>query len=434
MTTRVDRTATFDYKIPADGTYTLGIYDHLRSGGPGFAYRIEVTASEPELALSLPDRRRYEATHISVPQGNRSAVMLNASRKGFAGAIDVSALNLPEGVTVTPIQMPANRTTVPLLLSAAPDAKLRADLVNLVGKVAENESLQSTFSQRHQLLIGRNNSVVYDYYSDRSAISVSKKSPCTISIVQPQVPIGRSGSMNLQVKVDRGGYDADIPIRMLYNPPGIGSSGSIRIKKGTNEASIPLTANGSAQIGKWPLIVYASLSDNGTYEIATPPAELEVVDKFFNFTFPKTSAELGSDATVIVDVEVARDFPGKCEVELVGFPAGVTCENPKVEVKNDTEQISFALKISEKARVGQHKSLVARATITDEKGVIKQTQGTGTLQIDKPLPAPVKKPAPAKTNKPATAKPVAPKPVKEKPLSRLEQLRKMHKELRESAE
>ena len=223
---------------------------------------------------------------------------------------------------------------------------------------------------------------------------------------------------------------------MLYNPPGIGSSGSIKIPKGKNEAAIPLTANGSAAIAEWPIIVYASISDgNGSYEIATDPVSLEVADKFFKFTFPKTSAELGGAADVLVDVDVAREFEGTCEVELVGFPAGVTCEKTTVEVKNDTEQISFPVTITDKARVGQHKSLVARATITSPKGVIRQTQGTGELQIDKPIPAPVVK---APTPKPAGGKPAAKPaakpapPVKKKPLSRLEQLRLMHKQLRES--
>jgi hypothetical protein len=208
---------------------------------------------------------------------------------------------------------------------------------------------------------------------------------------------------------------------LLYNPPGIGSSGSIKIPKGQNEAKIPVTANGSAAIGEWPIIAYASVGGN---EIATEPRKLEIADKIFTFEFPKTSAELGATAEVLVDVEVGREFQGTCEVELVGLPAGVVCEKPKTEIKNDTEQVSFPIKIEEKARVGQHKTLVVRATITDPKGLIKQTQGTGTLQIDKPIPAPAAKPAPKKEAPKPAAKP-APAPEKKKPLSRLEQLRLM---------
>ncbi len=425
-----------DYKIPADGTYHIRIYDHLKSGGPGFAYRIEANLVEPEMVLSLPDRRRYEATHIAIPKGNSAAVMLNVSRQRFGGAIDLTALNLPKGVTLTPIQMPANRTTVPVLLSATEDAPMDGRLVDFVGKVVDNDKIKSRFDQQHQLLIGQNNSVVFEYRSTRSAIAVTDASPCKISIVQPKVPVVRNGSASLVVKVDRGSYEADIPIRLLYNPPGIGASGSVKIPKGKNEASIPITANGSAAIGKWPVIVYAQISNNGTYEIASQPIDIEIADRFFNFTFPKTSSELGEETEVMVEVEVLREFAGTCEVELVGLPAGVTCSQPKIAIKNDSERISFPINVGPKARVGQHKTLVARATVTDPNGLIKQSQGTGTLQVDKPIPAPVKKPsAKPTTAKPNDkAKPAKPAPVKKKPLSRLEQLRQMHKELRESGQ
>ncbi len=409
----------FEFKIPADGTYHLGIHDHLRGGGPGFAYRLEVKLSEPQLTMTLPDRARYIATQINVAQGNHAAVMINAVRKGVGGPVDVSAVNLPAGVTLTPIQMPAGQGTAPLLLSAEPDAALEGRLVNFVGSIAGQPNLKSRFTQQHQLLIGQNNAVVYDYQADRAAVAVIKAAPCKLEIVPPQVPIVRDGAMDLVVKIDRGDLDADVSIRMLYNPPGIGSSGSIKIPKGQNEATLPLTANGSAAIGKWPIIVYASVAGN---EIATLPVELEIADRVFNFGFPKTSTELGATADVVVNIEKTREFAGTCEVELVGLPAGVTCAAPKLEVKNDTEQLAFKVTIEAGAKVGQHKTLVARAVITDPNGLIRQTQGTGVLQIDQPIPAPAAAPAP-KPETPAPAAQTAPQPVKQKPLSRLEQLR-----------
>ncbi len=321
---------------------------------------------------------------------------------------------------MTPIKMPASQGTVPLLLSATPDAPLDGRLVNFVGSIEGQPNLKSRFTQQHQLLIGQNNSVVYDYHADRAAVAVIKAAPCKVEIVPPKVPIVRNGAMDLVVKIDRGGLDADVAIRMLYNPPGIGASGSIKIPKGQNEANLPLTANGSAAIGKWPIIVYAAVGGN---QIATLPVELEIVDRAFNFGFPKTATELGATADVVVNVEKTREFAGTGEVELVGLPAGVTCETPKLEVKNDTTQLVFPVKIAPDAKVGQHKTLVARAQIHDPNGLIRQTQGTGILQIDKPIPAPVAAPAPKPAAPQPAATPAPPAAVKAKPLSRLEQLR-----------
>lgn len=414
--------SSLDYKIPADGVYHVGINDHLRAGGPAYSYRLEATLVEPELVLSLPDRQRYVATQVNVPQGNRTAVMLNAARRGVAGAIDLECLNLPEGVTLTPIQMPSNQSTVPFLLSATSEAPLDGRLVSVVGKIADNP-IESRFTQQHQMLIGLNNNVVNDYHADRAAIAVIEPMPCTIEVVAPRVPIVRNGSMGIVVKIDRGELDADVPVRLLYNPPGIGSSGSIKIPKGKTEAIIPITANSSAAIGQWPIIVYASVAGN---EIASEPVILDVQDKLFNFTFPKTSAELGSDATVIVEVEVMREFEGSGEIELLGLPAGVVCEQTKQPVKQDTEQLVYKVKVEDGARVGQHKSIVARATVTSPDGSIQQTLGTGILQVDKPLPAPVVKKEEPKPATPAKVEP--PKPAVEKPLSRLEQLRMLKKQ------
>ena len=155
---------------------------------------------------------------------------------------------------------------------------------------------------------------------------------------------------------------------------------------------------------------------------------LEVADRLFNFEFTKTSAELGREASVLLDVEANREFAGKCELELLGLPAGTVCTQAKVEYKPGTERVVFPVKIEEKARVGQHKTLVVRATVTDEKGAIRQTQGTGILQIDKPLPAPAKKPAAESKNakQASDAKPA------DKPLSRLEQLRLLHEQNEEA--
>ncbi len=418
--------SSLDYKIPEDGLYHVGINDHLNNGGPAYSYRLEATLVEPDLVLTLPDRERYVATQVNVAQGNRTAVMLNASRVGVGGAIDVECLNLPEGVTLTPIQMPANQSTVPFLLTATAEAPLDGKLVNVVGRIADNP-IQGRFTQQHQMLIGLNNNVVNDYYADRAAIAVIKAMPCTIEVVAPKVPIVRNGSMGLVVKINRGDLDADVAIRMLYNPPGIGSSGSIKIAKGQDQAIIPLTANGSAAIGQWPIIVYASVAGN---EIASEPVMLDVQDKLFNFTFPKTSAELSSDSTVLVDVEVMRDFEGTAEVELLGLPAGVVCEQTKQAVTKDTEQLAYKVKIEEGARVGQHKSIVARATVSSPDGEIQQTLGTGILQVDKPLPAPVMKKEEPKKKEPVKEAP--PKEAPPKPLSRLEQLRLLKKQQSEN--
>jgi hypothetical protein len=313
--------------------------------------------------------------------------------------------------------MPASQSTVPLLLTATPEAAIGGSLARFVGAIPENP-IVGRFTQRHQLLIGLNNNVVYDYDADRAAVAVIKSVPCQIQIAAPKVPIVRNGGMDLMVRIERGGLAGDVPIRLLYNPPGIGSSGNFNIAKDQSEAVIPLTANESAAIGSWPLIAYAIVEGN---EIASEPVMLEIAEKLLTVGFPKTSAELGNKAIIAVDVEVNREFAGKGELEILGLPAGVVCDQPKVEIKHDTQQVAFPVRIEESARVGQHKTLVVRATIQESEGVITQTEGTGVLQIDKPV-------ALASDPSKDSGQPGVAGAPESKPLSRLEQLRLLHQQ------
>src|SRR5690606_37336576 len=111
-------------------------------------------------------------------------------------------------------------------------------------------------------------------------------------IVQPKAPLVRDGSMQLKVVATRNeGFKAPIAIRMLYNPPGIGSSGSIKIEEGQTEAEIPLTANGGAQLGVWKIAVLGTADvGNGSMEVSTQLADLTVADSFFNLAIQKSAA------------------------------------------------------------------------------------------------------------------------------------------------
>ncbi len=405
--------------VAEDGLHKIRITDHLRRGGPDYGYRIEVTPAAPSLSLALPEVREDESVTVSVPRGNKMAVMVNAARQEFGGDLTIAMADLPAGVKVEPVTMKADQGSIPVLISAAADAPIDGTLVRLFAKpVAEQPAIEGDVSIRHKLVRGQNRRDVFGYDAPRLPLAVTEESPAQIEIVQPQVPIVRDGSMNLKIKVQRKeGFKEAIPVRLLYNPAGIGSSGSISIPADKDEVDLPMTANGSAAMGVWPVIAIATVNiGHGSIEIASSPINLEIADRPFTFEFPKTSAEQGGKAQVMVRVTVNRKLDGNTEIELLGIPAGVTVPTPKVTVNQETEEISFPVEIAADARVGQHKTLVCRATIHAPGGDIVETLGTGTLQID---PPPKK---PAATTAPAAAAPTA--AAAPKPLTRLEQLRK----------
>ena len=410
------------FTAPEDDDYLVIVRDQLLDGAPNFVYRIEVAPVVPALTLSLPERIQYVPVTASVPRNNRMAFMLNAARVNFGGDLDIAIEGMPAGVTVDPIKMSGSLSSIPVLLTAAADAPKDGALVDLIGRpVDQNVAVVGHLQQRTMLVRGQNNIDVWGHDADRMAVAVTEESPYTISIVQPQAPIVRDGAMSLKIVATRKeGFNEPIAIYLLYNPPGIGSSGSVSIPAGQTEATIPLTANGSAAIGTWPIIVLArSKVGNGDVDIASQAANLEISDRYFTFAFEKAAAELGQEAEVLVRIQKQRDFDGTATAELLGLPAKTATDPKPLEFTKDTADMLFKVKIEPDARPGKYQGLVCRATVTVNGEPVVHTLGAGELRVDQPLPPKVDAPAPAPEPEP---KPAAEEPAARR-LSRLEQLR-----------
>lgn len=416
---KVDPFIEFDAK--EDGNHTIRIYDQLKSGGPNYGYRIEVTMPQPSVNVTLKEMRRSEAKVVSVPSGGRTAMVVTAVRDRYNGEVNLSLEGLPEGVTATTFPMPAGRPEVPVLLTAAKDTPLNASLYTINAKGdAKNPLIGGKLSQRHKMVLGQNRRWMWGYDTERAAMAVTESVPFSLELVQPKTSIVRNGSKSLLVRVKRDeGFDDKISFRTLYNPPGIGINNSRSIAKGKTEVEIPITANNGAGLGEWPLIFMAYYNTKtGQAMTATNPIMLKVENSVFKYEFPKSAGELGTEIAVSIPMEVLREFSGAAEVQLVGIPAGVTSSAPVQKIDPKSESVTFPLLIAENAKVGKHKTLICQSRISVDGETIVQTTGTGELRIDKPLPPKKNAPKPAAK---AVAKKAA--PAKPKPLSRLEQLR-----------
>lgn len=410
----------YRFKAPADGEYFVRVRDHLGSGSPIHAYRVEIAAIQQEIAVSLPEVQQYVARTISVPQGNYMAAIFAARRQNVGGELEFNFDDLPEGIEIITFPLAADQSNLPVLFRAKPDAPLAGKLTEVTAKPTDsNVDVTGKFLQRSMLVRGQNNRDMWGHDADRMALLVTEEVPFTLEIVQPKVPLVRDGSMQLKVVAKRAeGFEGEISLRLLYDPSGVSASRSIKIKKDESEALIPVTANGNAAIGTWKMTVLGTAPHKaGNVEIATPFVDLEVADRYFDLALGKTAVEQGNEVPFVVDVTKKKDFEGEAVMELVGLPAGATAE--PVKITKDSEKAVFTIKTTPEAKDGRHKSVLTRTTVVENGEPILHTLGTGELRIDKPRPAPQV----AAADKP---KEEAPKPKAEeapKPLSRLEQLR-----------
>lgn len=412
------------FTAPEDDDYLVIIQDHLRSGGPDFVYRIEVSPVVPELTLSLPERVQFVPVTVSVPRNNHMAVMVNAARANFGGDLHITAAGLPAGLSASDLPMPAALSSIPVLFSASADAPHDGALAQLIGRpVDSNLDLVGQLRQRTMLVRGQNNVDVWGHDADRMAVAVTQEVPFSLAIVAPHVPIVRDGSMDLKVVAQRAeGFLEPIAVSLLYAPPGIGASGSISIPGDATEATIPLTANSSAAIGSWPIIVIGRAQvGNGPVEVSSTMADLEIAEPFVGFTFEKAAGELGQSADVVIRVEKRRDFDGTATAALLGLPAKTQTDPAPLEFTADTQDLVFKVQIEGDAKPGKYQGLVCRAVVTMHGEPIVHTLGTGELRVDEPLPPPADEPE--ATPEPEPEPTPAAEPPAEKRLSRLEQLR-----------
>ena len=178
------------FNCPADGDYHLLIHDHLRQGGPNYVYRVEIVPVAATLAMNLPERQQYIPTTLSVPKNNRMAILVGGARSNWGGDLNVDFRDLPTGLTFQAVPMPANRGDTIVLFSAAADAPVDGNLVDVIGRPADaNLKFEGRLDQRTMLVRGQNNIDVWGHNADRAAVAITSEVPFKIEVVQPKAPL-----------------------------------------------------------------------------------------------------------------------------------------------------------------------------------------------------------------------------------------------------
>lgn len=417
--------------IPADGEYKVRVTDLLGKGGPEYIYRVELNPVVPSLSLGIPRVARYQQDRqrIYVPRGGRFATTISASRSNFGGELELLPAELPQGITVVAQTMPANMNSMPVVFEAAADAPLAGSLVDFQARLkSDDQTITGRFKNRADYIIAGPGQSLYVWKDvERLPVAVVDELPFTLEIVQPAVPIVRNGSMLLKVvATKKEGWDEAISVQFPFRPPGIGANSSIAIPKGQTEVGYPISANGNAAIGKWPVYAIGSANVNGGAWTATQMATLEVAEPYIGVTLQKSSVEQGQETEVLADVQVVKELSGPAKVELLGLPHNVT--TTPLEITAETKELVFPITTKGDSPAGTHKNIFCRITVTESnEPIVHARVGSTELRVDKPLPKPVAAaPKPKEEPKPAAAE--APKPAPKKRLTRLQKLRLEAKE------
>lgn len=144
--------------------------------------------------------------------------------------------------------------------------------------------------------------------------------------------------------------------------------------------------------------------------------KLKVEEPYLSMKINMAAIQRGENGDMVCDLDIGRPFEGFAKAELKGLPPFSSTE--QIEFDSNTSQIRFPIITEEKARAGLTKNLFCFVRVPFSGYLVTHSVGQGgQIRLDNPPP----KPKVAS----AAPKPSAPKPVvkKDKPLSRLEQLR-----------
>ncbi len=414
------------FTIPADGDYYLRIRDQLGRGAADFVYRVEVSPPTASLKAYLTRIDRVDSQLrqlIPLPRGGRYASLVNVDRTNCGGPVTWDTAALPAGVSVEFDPLPDGITQQALLFTAAPDAPLAAALARLTPKTAvPDQSYPARFVQNIEFVQGEPNQTPYvTSVQSTVPLAVTDEAPFALEIVKPTVPLVQSGTMDLKIKATRKeGFKAPITLRLMWNPPGISSPGTVDIPEGQTEATYQLTANGDAPAKTWRLTVLGETGINGgTIFNASPFTEVSIAPPYLTMKMEMGATEVGKPGEIFCTLEVAKTFTGSAKVNLYGLPAKVTTIEKEFTAAD--KEIRFPVTTAADSPTGKHQNLFCQAIIMENGSPVPHTIGQGgVFRVDPPPPAPAV-PPPAAPELATAATP--PPPPAAKPLSRLEQLR-----------
>jgi hypothetical protein len=210
---------------------------------------------------------------------------------------------------------------------------------------------------------------------------------------------------------------------MDWRPNGVSGQGEITIPEGQTQAAFNLQAGGGAELGRFKLVVLgAADSGYGTVWNASPYQELVIAEPFVAGKTELLAVERGKSARLICPLQHLRPFAGKARARLLGVPPGLTVG--ELEFDPATAQLDFPVEATTNAPVGRHNNLFVAVDLPLNGATAIQKLAYGTsIRVDEPpkAPPPVAAAPPAGPAPPPAAS--TPKPP-EKPLTRLEQLRR----------
>jgi WD40 repeat protein len=255
---------------PADGTYLVRVADVRGLGGERYGYHLVVRRPRPDFRLAL------SAENPSVPRGGTVLVTARLTRiDGFEGPVEVSAGNLPPGVTSSPALIEPGELSAQLSLSADPSAPSFSPpgwTVTAIGASSGGNPSGSPGAEiRHEIDPGG---------PSGGWVTVTPAANLAVTAAPARVVIRPGGEVTVKLSVARGpAFAGRVPIEVRNLPVGVrvlnvGLNG-VLVTEAQTERSFRLAAEPWVGPAERPFYAVGKAESAGT-EHSSPPVTLVV--------------------------------------------------------------------------------------------------------------------------------------------------------------
>ena len=370
------------FKFPADGDYVLFVEDLNHRGGSEHAYRIAVTMSPPQFSLAA------SLDTFSIPAGGSVMATVTTVRTGYAGPIELSATNLPAGVTTSKSVIGVGRNDAVITLQATPEfAPGELYQINIIGTAKIGETDLTVPAEIGGVLKARNNAMRWSPNNlNRYVAAASAPAPGFSWRVEPSTAVfGKDLSTKVKLIATRAaGFEEGVVVAIAPPQNGLPAGVTIALKnvdKGQTEAELVISANNQAPLGEFTAGLTGTLKQGDKTVVQGMALRLNLAAPMTIKLDPATG-KIAKGGELVVKAIVDRNpaFAGPVTVTLQNLPAGITAAPATIAA--DQTAVDVKLTAAADAATANVNNVTAKADAMAGAAKLEATSAAIVLAVD----------------------------------------------------
>ena len=256
--TTTTRDARWEFTAPADGVYSVQVRDlyYQQRGEPRFVYRLSVRRPRPDFRLVAVPTHDIHPDATTIGRGGRSWLDVLASREdGFNEPIAVTATDLPPGVTCAPVVIGPSKTSVPLVLDAAPDAPIGEGRITITGTATIEGRSIARIARGGGLTWPTVNTPGIARMADGVPIAVREAPPFVVTAEPAATEVRPGDKLSIAITIARAG-DWNSPVQLSgFDLPDNATVALVNIAAGATQGKVELALGAKLKPGTYSFTI-----------------------------------------------------------------------------------------------------------------------------------------------------------------------------------